>query len=101
MLKAQNILIGILLLSLLLTIGLFVSACTADETTEPDLPPLEAQVSQSASSETATPISTADIPGSIDEPAMDECLDCHTDKDRLIQTASPVEEVESENSGEG
>jgi len=36
--------------------------------------------------------------------AMDEvnyCLDCHADKDRLIETAKPVEAVVSENEGAG
>ena len=31
----------------------------------------------------------------------DYCLDCHTDKDRLIDTASHEEEVVEESSGEG
>ncbi len=37
-----------------------------------------------------------------EEPApTDNCLDCHTNKDLLIQTADPEEEVINENSGEG
>lgn len=31
----------------------------------------------------------------------DTCVDCHTDKDLLIATADPVEEVINENEGEG
>ncbi|MGD9093755.1 MAG: hypothetical protein PVF74_12975 [Anaerolineales bacterium] len=35
------------------------------------------------------------------EVPIDECLECHQDKDRLIDTAKPEEEVVSESSGEG
>jgi hypothetical protein len=35
------------------------------------------------------------------EPEVDECLECHTDKDKLIETASMEEEVESESTGPG
>ena len=35
------------------------------------------------------------------ETAVDNCVACHTDKDALIDTAKPQEEVVSENEGEG
>jgi hypothetical protein len=35
------------------------------------------------------------------ETTIDHCLACHTDKQSLIDTAKPQEEVVSENDGEG
>jgi len=35
------------------------------------------------------------------QPEADECLACHSDKDRLIETAKPEEVVEKESSGAG
>jgi hypothetical protein len=52
------------------------------DTPEPTVPPVE----PTATMETA---------------AVDGCLDCHSDKDRLIDTADPEQEVISENKGEG
>ncbi|GIV62849.1 MAG: hypothetical protein AB1457_14675 [Chloroflexota bacterium] len=35
------------------------------------------------------------------EPQVNYCVECHTDKDRLIQTAKPEEEVIEESEGAG
>ena len=37
----------------------------------------------------------------VEEPLMDQCVECHTDQQALIDTADPVAEVVSENEGEG
>ena len=36
-----------------------------------------------------------------EEAADSNCISCHVDKDQLINTADPIEEIESESSGEG
>jgi len=35
------------------------------------------------------------------EPQVDNCVECHTDQQTLIDTADSVAEIESENEGEG
>jgi len=35
------------------------------------------------------------------EPQVDNCVECHTDQQILIDSADPVAEIESENEGEG
>ncbi len=47
---------------------------------------------------TSTPVDTEE---SVEPLPADTCVDCHTDKDLLIQTADPEEEVINENEGEG
>jgi hypothetical protein len=37
----------------------------------------------------------------VEAPEVDECAACHTDKQRLIDTAKPEEVVEKESSGAG
>lgn len=90
-----------LLVSLLLLVGtLVLTGCQtaeSDETTqvanaEPEL--LETVTAVSPTEEAPAEPTIEPLP-------IDNCLDCHTNKDLLIQTADPEEEVISENEGEG
>ncbi len=56
--------------------------------------------------EIAAPTATIEAAGQAGEMASveaepDYCLDCHTDQQRLMDTAAPVEKKPSENKGEG
>ena len=82
--------------NLLLLFGtglLLLSACTAK--TPSTVEPTEVMVTATEVAPTATePVAL--------EPEVDTCLECHTDKDRLIDTAAPEEEAaESESEGVG
>jgi hypothetical protein len=35
------------------------------------------------------------------EPQVDNCVECHTDQQALVDTADPIEEIVSESEGEG
>ena len=99
--SSRQHIIDSLALSLILITVLALSACSSkDELRLAEVAPGE-QVSQSSSSDsTALEIEYYAIKPS-EESEPDECLECHTDKDRLIKTADPVEDLESESSGEG
>ena len=77
-------------LALLMTVALFVlSACATK-------PPTEAVI------ETEPATTAEETPEAVVSAIPDtECLNCHTDKQRLIDTAAPVVEAESESKGVG
>ena len=78
--------------TLILTIFfLGLSGCTG-ATTEPE-------VSEAEPTDEAAPAPKLASIVEAEEP--DHCLDCHGDKDRLIETAKPFVEVVSENEGAG
>lgn len=60
---------------------------------EPSLEPTHAPTS-----ETTEEMVEEAVP---EEPELTECIICHSDNQRLIDTAKPVEVVKSENEGEG
>jgi hypothetical protein len=73
--------------SLLITFMFLLSACAPAVTSSPV--------------GTETPVETESATEVPTEAAPSECLACHTDKQRLIDTAAPVVEAEAESKGVG
>jgi hypothetical protein len=96
---SKPLIIVLLLLSLV-----WLSACSGDQPAGAGVAPaVEVAL---VDEEVATPVATETAAVVPEQPAAesesaDECLHCHTDKDMLVDTASPEEEVISENEGEG
>ncbi len=91
-----------------LFLGVSLAACGPASVAEPANPPsptplLAVDTAEPTVAVTATtpPATPTDIPTPTEEPVVDNCVDCHADKDRLIDTADAVMEVISENEGEG
>jgi len=72
-------------IGILISSALFIAAC----------------VSAKAESPTPNETSVETESASTSQPEADECLSCHADKQRLINTAKPVEVTESESKGVG
>ncbi len=85
--------IPLLFLSLICLGGFLIAGCGAGGSAQPEPEPTAA-LEAVAALPTATP---APEPTAI----PDECVECHTDKERLIDTADPVVKEESEDSGVG
>jgi len=81
-----------------LTVGIAGCARTSASMDVTAGQPLLSDVPLSTPASLSTPVSAENSPASA-EP--DYCLDCHTDKQRLIDTAKPEEKVASESKGEG
>lgn len=92
------------LMGLLLLVGLVALAgCQSADSEDAESAEQVANV-EPVLVETATAVTPTEAPPiePTEEPVpVDNCLDCHTNKDLLIQTADPEEEVISENEGEG
>ena len=72
-----------------------VSSCAAPAA--PQESPTEEAVEEN------TPVPTqAEISEPEEEPeVVDHCVDCHTEKEHLVDTAKPIVEIVSENEGAG
>jgi len=93
------------MLILILTMGI-LAACQKDNGEDTAVSPTPAIIKNSTSpSDSVIQIAEnpAEDPATLpeEELAPDECLNCHIDKELLIQTANPEEVVISENEGEG
>lgn len=101
-------------ISVLLVGIMLFSACSSNQTATQSLVPTEpvlteaptqapvqptAVVSQEPTTNDAPLVFVASVPTG--RPVVDTCMDCHSDKQRLIDTAKPEVVVESESSGEG
>jgi hypothetical protein len=79
-------------LLLLATFSLLISSCQPTETASQkalsaEIPVVSALINSPAQA--------------ADQIENNECLNCHSDKDRLIETAKPEEPVEAESKGVG
>ena len=113
--KAQNELnwLRVITTFVLLVVAFSVSGCGSEETApavEDGPEAVEVAVVEVQATETAVAVKEADeadvaevavTETAVTEELIDECLACHIDKEMLIATADPEEEVISENEGEG
>ncbi len=103
--KNKSIL-AILLLSVAV-IGLFSSGCAAginDVDSSRETPTEQEEILKRESTQAPQEEENPEPDQAVDNAAaeeVDHCLDCHTDKQTLIDTAEEVVEVEAENEGEG
>lgn len=112
MIKAQKTTkwLGIIIISTLLLAALGLTGCGSDEPV-PTIEEESAEVEVAVAEVQATEAVAEGDEVAVEEAAMeetavaeepiDECLACHIDKEMLIATADPIEEVISENEGEG
>lgn len=90
-------------LLLILTLGVLAMAgcqtAASEDTAQPVAANTQPVAVETAVSDEPTPIEPTAV--MTETASVDNCLDCHSSKDLLIQTADPEEEVINENEGEG
>lgn len=106
--QAKDQIKGLLFLTALLLLSAallsFLAGCGSEEMSQES-----GEAVAAVAEPTAAPPTPTDEPDAVieavalvvEDAGPDTCLDCHTDKELLIDTADPVEEVVSENEGEG
>lgn len=94
--KTVNVVVCLLLLCGTL---LVVGCQTAESDTAVEVANVEPELVEAAA--TVSPTEEPQVALVETAVPVDNCLDCHTNKDLLIQTADPEEEVITENEGEG
>lgn len=111
--KAQNKsnLLGIIIIFAFLFAAIGLVGCGGSEESAPVIEEGSATEVEVAAAEVEATEAAAvvdeveEVEAEVEETAVseptDECLACHIDKEMLIATADPIEEVVSENEGEG
>lgn len=84
----------VFLLFLLVVLMMSVSSCAAPA--EVPLTATEEPMEENTPEPTEVVVETPEV-----EEVVDYCVDCHTEKEQLIDTAKPIVEVVSENEGAG
>jgi hypothetical protein len=85
-----------------LLLVILIAGCAKTSTSTPPTAVSPTPSESSASTEMEETMPTESVTEVQTEEAADaNCIACHVDKDQLISTADPVEEMESESSGEG
>jgi hypothetical protein len=107
-----------LIMGFLLALLIFASGCSPAQPTQEPATEVPVEMEQATQPPTEAPTATdeeeaVEEPEETEEPEDSEsddavsagetsaCIECHTDQAMLIDTAEPVEEVESENEGSG